>query len=274
MGNASLAVRPGVDTQKTPLQQEGGISDSQLIRHVNGLIQKLPGCVRLTSQTFAGIARDLFAWADLSGNTYLAIGTNQLLQLFSAGNLTTISPTTSTSNLAAPFSTVNGAATGTGNDGGYTPTVGQWIQIVNATYIGGLYLQGLYRVLTVAAPNYTIDAGARATSTVVLGGAVILYSTTNTLPAVTITIGAYVFFNHQTFTAGVSTVVGGLTFLGDFDVVVTAGPVFTITGPGNATSTTTGSENGGNTRIRYLLALPAEQTVPGAYGAGPYGSGL
>ena len=45
----ALAISPGVNVQRTPLQNEGGISYSNLIRFKEGLIQKQGGCQRLSS---------------------------------------------------------------------------------------------------------------------------------------------------------------------------------------------------------------------------------
>src|ERR1700761_6466930 len=96
----SLPLAPGVDIMRTPLQVGRGLVNSNLIRHRNGLIQKLAGCTRLTSLTFNGICRCLFGWQDLQGNHYLAVGTNELIELFSNNSYTVILPVAATSNLA------------------------------------------------------------------------------------------------------------------------------------------------------------------------------
>lgn len=71
----SLAVRPIVDVQSTPLQSGNTITSCNLIDIRNGYIQKQLGCTQLTASTFAGTASRLFPWSDLAGNDYLALGT-------------------------------------------------------------------------------------------------------------------------------------------------------------------------------------------------------
>lgn len=274
MPPVSLAIRkPGVDTISTALESEGGLSDSNLIRFLNGKVQKLGGCTRMTEELFVGTCRELFAWASLIGDAYLAVGTSERLQLLSQGSLTDITPIDSTSNLTTPFSTTASSSTVTITDAGASPIIGNWIQIVNATYIGGLLLQGYYQVTATAYPDYDIDAGSNATGTVAGGGDVAEYTTTLGDDVVVITIGAYAFFQDETFTAGVSTTVGGLIIFGDYPIDVAGGPVYSFTGPNLATSNDVQQENGGQTRINYLLTLPSEDPATGAYGTGPYGRG-
>lgn len=217
----------------------------------------------------------MFAWADLNGIPYLAIGTNERLELLSNGGMITdITPIVHTSNLTNPFTTVMGQSIVTVADVGYSPAVGSWVNFVNAAYVGGILIQGIYQVLTSASPNFTIDTGILATSGVSGGGTVAAYTSHSGTPNITFTVGAYAFFDTQTFLVGVSTTVGGLTILGDYNVAATAGPINTITGPGNAGSNATVNENSGNVRTEYLLQLPIETFSSGAFGAGLFGAGL
>ena len=269
----SLPITGGVDIMRTPLQVGRGIVNSNLIRFRNGSVQKLGGCSRLTSLTFIGQARGLFAWQDLTGLHYIAVGTNQLIEVFAAGVYTVIMPLAHTSSsLSTPFATVANSAVVTVTDAGYSPAVGSWINIVNLIYVNGLLLQGIYQVVSSSGTTYTFNAASAANATG-SGGATLAFTTVNTQSAVTITLGAYVFANNQSITVGVSTAVGGLTLLGSYTVAVTAGPIFTITANGNATSGATVSENGGDAEIQYYTSLPLESGAPGGYGLGPYGQG-
>lgn len=269
----ALQISPGVNSQNTPLQNERAISQSNLVRFKNGLIQKLGGCQKICTQTITGIARALFAWQDLEGIDYLAIGTNQRLELLLNGQLSDITPWVHTSNLSTPFSTTMGSSIITVDDGTFTPEPGSWVDIVNATYVGGVLLQGIYQVLTANAPDYTFDSGTIASSAVSGGGAVVSFTTTNTSNLVDITLGTYAFYNTQDLLISVSTTVGGIDFLGDYLVTVLSGPIYQITAQTAATSGATASENGGQTRVAYLQQLPIETLAPGTYGSGPYGSG-
>lgn len=88
----ALTIRPGVDTQSTPLQSMGQISTSNLIRFKNGLIQKLGGCSRYLAAAFSGVASCILPWASLIGTKYVAIGTSTNLQLAAAGAIVDITP--------------------------------------------------------------------------------------------------------------------------------------------------------------------------------------
>jgi hypothetical protein len=269
----ALTLSPGVDVQKTLLQNERGLSVSNLIRHKNGLIQKLGGCQKLCLTPAAATVDALFAWADLDGNPYLAVGTDQRLEVYFAGALYDISPWAQVDNLTTPFATQVGSSIVTVTDAGYGPQPNQWINIVNATYVGGIFLQGLYQIISVGGGTYTFDSGTIATSTVLAGGAVVHLATTNTSSTVAVTLGAYAFTNTQDLTIGVSTTVGGLALFGMYEVDV-VGASYSIDAGAAATSTASGYENSGHTRIAYLIPLPIEDAGVGAYGAGAYGAGL
>lgn len=84
MSSISLALKPGVETTSTPFQSQSELSTSNLIRFVNGQIEKMGGCARLTNDVFLGVASALMAWASLIGTEYIAVGTTLRLELLTA----------------------------------------------------------------------------------------------------------------------------------------------------------------------------------------------
>ena len=273
----SLPLAPGVDVMRTPLQVGRGLVNSNLIRHRNGLIQKLGGCIRITSLTFQGICRAIFAWQDIPGNHYLVVGTSQLIELYADSIYTVIQPIQHTSNLTTPFATVLNSNVVTVTDATEAPAVGNWINIVNLTYVNGLLLQGPYQVQSiVSGTQYTINATglANATSS---GGSILDFTTTNTQSTVKVTLAGYTFTNNQNILVGVSTAVGGVVLLGGYTIAITGGNAF-IQASANATSSTSAFENGDQTQIAYYTPLPIEGSgssgSPGTpYGGGTYGGG-
>ncbi len=279
-----LALRPGANTQATSLQNERGIAQCNLIRHKNGLIQKLAGCQRLTNNLFSGVARFLFAWADLLSNAYLAVATNQRLELLYQGLLYDISPIQQTDNLAASAFVSSGtvsAVTITVTDSSFGPEMGDWVQVVNAVWlpasgtIPAVLIQGYYQVTAVSGdtwqfviPGPITPFGSSSGSAVVVD-----FTTVSGHVAVGITLGHYVFVNGQTLRIGVTTTVGGLTLTAGSYPVTVSGSSYTIVGPGSATSSTSGYENGGNVEVNYLIELPPENLTPGEFGAGAFGAG-
>lgn len=277
MATVPLQLKPGVDIEKTPLLNAGGISASQLIRFFNGLLQKLGGWTRLSNTALEGICRGLHPWLDLDGNQYIAAGTNELLELWWAtdASIYDITPVAETVNLATPFSTVIGDATVTVADAAHGRAIGDWIYVATATYIGGLYLQGPYQVATVPNANqFTFEADSNAASTVAGGGTTFSFTTTALSALVTVTLGAYTFTTGEEILVYVSTAVGGLTLAGEYTMA--SATQFNAGSPavGNATV----SENGGQVRMLYLLAAYPDPADPygfgmGLYGRGPYGFG-
>lgn len=278
-----IVLRPGVNTQQTPLLNEASWSVSNLVRFFQGLLQKLGGWQRILSTALTGTCRGLLAWADLAGNSYVAAGTDQRLQVVVAGQLYDITPIRVTHNVTPDYSTVNTTATVTVKDVAHGATTNDGVIVLNPIAVDGLVLQGPYAIASIIdADNYTITAASNANATVNHGGAAALYNVTNTSSTVTVTLN-----NHgytalvSVYTVYISTTVGGITLTPGQYLVQTVPNAnqFTITASGSASSTTSGSENGGNTRLQYMLhagtvsAGIAQGYGNGGYGLGGYGMG-
>lgn len=272
-----LKLIPGINTTATPLLNETGWSVSNLIRFFQGLVQKIGGWVRITNTALQGTCRALLAWMDLSTNVYVAAGTEQRLQLCYNGAIYDITPIAKTVNITPDYSTVLNSKTVTVTDVGHGAAATDGINIVNSISVGGLILQGTYEVQSVVdADNYTITAATSATSTVNNGGAAADFTTTNTSDSVQVTLNNHGLSASDIFTIYVATTVGGIALTAGPYVVQTVVDAnnFTITGPGAATSSTSGFENAGNSRIQYFIpsGLASADTASG-YGDGGYGSG-
>lgn len=282
MPNQALKLRPGINTEATPLLNESGWSASQLVRWFQGFLQKLGGWSRITSTSLIGVCRGIFAWSDLQGVGYIAAGTDQRLEIWNEGNIFDITPIEETNNITHPFSTVIHTNAVTVHDITTSPSVGDWIYVMPYTSIDGLLLQGFYLVASIIdGTHYTFNAPIAASSTVNNSGVTSLFTTTNTSSNVQVTLNNHGFVAMTSvYTVYVSTVVGGITFFNDYIVqTVIDANNFTITAATAATGSTTGSENGGDVRIEYLLpsglasSSPAMGYGEGGYGLGPYGIG-
>lgn len=274
MAKTLLSIAPGVSTVKSPLEMQGRIVNCNLIRFFNGKVQKRGGWTAFSPFTIAGTARGLHAWNDLQSLAYVAIGTEQLLQLLAQGQLQDIAPVVQTSNLQGAFSTVTGSPIVTINDPNHVPSVGDWITVATAIFVGGLFIQGDFQVQTIGpgANQYQVKASANATATVNNDGSVISFATTNGSNIVTITLGAFVFANGQFVTVYVPTNVGGLTIAGPFQVTLQGGNA-TIIAPGVATGNANAAENGGRAQILYPIPALLDSSSPFSFGAGQFGAG-
>lgn len=281
MTQTSLKLKPGIDVESTELATENGFNASQLIRFFQGWAQKLGGWARITSTALIGVCRGLFAWADLTGVGYIAAGTDQRLEVWNAGVIYDITPIRDTNNITGPFSTYSGQTTIIVHDVANASAVGDWIYVMPFTSLAGIVLQGYYVVKTIIdADHYTITTASAATSHVIAGGTTSLFHTYSGQATVIVTLANHGYSVNDIYTVYVSTTVATIVLFGDYIVQsVINSSTFTITGSSSAGSTTTGSENGGDVRIEYLLSTGPSSATPamgyglGGYGLGPYGYG-
>lgn len=272
-----LLVRPGINTEATSLLNESGWSLSQLIRFFQGYLQKYGGWIRLLSTPILGTARAMLSWEDANSNLYLIIGSEQALEVYTEGALFNITPAAQLDNVAVSFSTTINSPIVKVTDAGNPAVVGNTVVIVNPISVGGLIIQGTYMVQSVIdANNYTITAAANATSTVANGGAAALFTTTNLSSTVQVTLNDHGLSAGQIYTIYVSTTVATIVLFGAYNVAsIIDANNFTIVAASAANASTTGSEDGGNVEIQYLLAPgPVSSSGQvGLYGAGQYGAG-
>lgn len=271
-----IDLHPGVNLELTPTKNEGGWSDSQLIRFFSGQLQKLGGWAKLAGVgQLQGVCRGLFAWADLLGTPYLAAGTEQRLYVINGGLLQDITPVSSISNVTPAFGTTAGSSIVSVNDGSASPNVNDTIKIATQTAIGGLILFGFYPVLASASSStYSIDAGSPATLTQ-SGGAVAQFTTSAGSATVTVRLLAFNIQLGGNYQVLLSTTVGGIAIFGTYSVAsIQDSNTFTIVAASAAVSTATVSENSGNVSIEYLIPSGVGvNTSLSGWGAGDWGAG-
>ena len=170
MATAKLAVRPGVNTQATKLAAQNQWNSSNCVRFKDGFIQTLGGCQHLNNTPVVGTARGLHVFQDLSSNDYVAVGTNQRLQLYLSGQISDITPYRRTPSLTNPITTTIGSATATITDAGHGALANDWIYFPVPVTVGGITFTGFYQVVTAATNTYTVLTGTVATSSVTGGG--------------------------------------------------------------------------------------------------------
>ena len=238
-----LSLRPGVTTEQTPLLAEATFVSSNLIRFKDGLLQKRGGWTRYNGNTFTGTVRGILPWADLSGNQYIAGGSEQRLEVLSNGNLYDITPVQSFSHLANAVVT-NSTTSVTINDPANNAAVGDWVNLPSSISVDGLLLQGFYQILTVGLNTYTIKVPVAATSSVT-GGVTAVFTTTSTSNTVSVSLSNNKFIAGSVFTVGIPTYVGGITVSGQYVIssITTPGSVFTISATQAATANDTVPEN-------------------------------
>lgn len=286
MPYGAVTLRPGVNTQATPSLNEAGVSQSQLIRYKDGMIQTYGGWTQM-SVTSPSTVRALHAWQDLSENKYLGIGATQnLLVYFSSQNVTAdITPQTLTSNLSPDFSTTAGSATVTVLDPNSGASIYNTVFFNTPIAIGGLFLSGAYPIVSILSTgSYTITASAVATTTSSHTGTLPVFSLTLNSAIVSV-LSPYSYYISQTglfypfdaTTTIPSTIVPAPTIGGRYQiasVVSTAGSSYTYTIGITQTASATTNVTMNASLAQLVYYVTGGPQVPGSgFGSGGFGSG-
>ena len=220
-----------------------------------------------TSVSYANVTTTAY----VSGGT-IAGGGNSLGIIISGGSQD-ITPEQTVENTTIDFSTTSGSNavvivdTASGTNDYYV------VDIQTQISVGGIVLFGQYRIsnTTLNANQYTIYAADLATATVANGGAVPLFTTTNGVNSVSVTLNNHGYLAGDTFPALIATSVGGCTIYGNYTVLsITSANVFVISASTSATSSTSASMNSG--QVHFLYHNGVGTYPPGTgYGVAGYG---
>jgi len=170
---------PGIDKQNTSAGAEQRWVDSDNVRFRYGLPEKVGGWASLITDTIVGVARKQFAFVDLDGNRYVAIGTDKFLLIYFEGQLYDITPlkTNLTSSTIATTDTSPICDITTGSN--HNLSTGDIVLLDNVTLPGGTgyadsdFENKLFQVTSVtSATVFTITQSTNATATVSTGGSI------------------------------------------------------------------------------------------------------
>lgn len=274
----SVQLRPGVNTERSMLLNEAGVSQSQLVRYKDGLIQTYGGWEQLDAVTIASTIRAMHAWGGLSSHVHLGMGAVQSLNVYHSddGTVSNITPQTFTTNPAPNFSISSGSNIVTVVDSNSGPSVYNTVFFNTPVAVGNMLLNGAYQVFGVLSTgSYTIQSSVTASTTIVSSGILPIFSVSSGSPTVLVTLPN----NNFPTTLGLfesfyaPTTVGGLTIQGAYQITsIIDSTNFDITAPTQATATAASTMNGGNVQLVYYVTV-GPQPSGTAYGAGGYGTG-
>ena len=100
---------PGIDKQNTSVGAESRWVDCDNVRFRYNLPEKVGGWSSLVTDTICGVARRQFAFVDLDGNRYVAIGTDKFLLIYFEGQLYDVTPLKATLT-SCTIATTSGSA--------------------------------------------------------------------------------------------------------------------------------------------------------------------
>lgn len=141
--------KPGVNRENTRYTNEGGWYECDKVRFRQGNPEKIGGWLRISTATYQGVCRSLWAWTTLGQANLIGVGTNLKFYIESGGAYNDITPIRVTTTLGTnPFvstgtttitvtATAHGAVNGdfvtfSGATGTYAST---WNQEYQITYI-------------------------------------------------------------------------------------------------------------------------------------------
>ena len=223
MPHNTIKLKPGVETNTTPALNDAAYSSSAFIRFLPerngyGLAQKLGGWVAYYASSIGSKIRALKGWADLNATNHLGIGAESSLSVLTGNNLVNITPQTSLTNTAPVFATTSGSNIVTVTDSNITASVLDYVTYVTPVTVGGLVLNGPYKIQSAAGTQYSIYAASLATSTA--------DTSANTVG------GSFVVGNTYEIVS-----VGSTSFTSIGAAANTVGVIFTATGVGSGSGT-------------------------------------
>lgn len=275
---AAVELKPGVDVQRTFSLNQAGVSQAQLLRYKEGLIETYGGWSQYTSITMASTVRDLHAWQDAAGTKHLATAGTAHLSVITTGSEDTITPQQSTTNFAPDFTSSLGSPTITivdANSSGL-PSTFNTVFFNTPVAVAGFLLHGAYKIATVLSSiSYTITASANSTANVVSSGILPIFTTTANSASVLVTLPNHTFSTTvgQLYSFRAPTTVDGITVSGAYQVqTIVDSTQARINSVVQATATSTATMNSSLAQLVYYVTL-GPQLAGGGYGAGTYASG-
>jgi len=174
-----LQFRPGINREGTDYSNEGGWYACDKVRFRSGFPEKIGGWIRLSNDTFLGIARALWNWVTLAGANLLGVGTNLKYYIELGGEYNDVTPirvtftNASTPSTANCIATTNGSNVVTINYANYGGNTNDFVTISGANAVGGISateLNAEHQITYVDLDTFTFTVNSAATSNVSAGG--------------------------------------------------------------------------------------------------------
>jgi len=178
-----LQFRPGLNREGTDYSNEGGWFDCDKVRFRSGFPEKIGGWIRLSNDTYLGVARALWNWVTLNGANLLGVGTNLKYYIEQGGDYNDVTPiraTFTTSSIPTTdniIKTTNGSNVITIDYANYGGITGDFVTISGATAVGGIPATELnteHQITYVDLDTFTFTVTSNASSTATGGGTAIV----------------------------------------------------------------------------------------------------
>lgn len=292
MGTNTLKLLPGVDTSKSAVLNQAGISSCNLIRlwpsrTGEASVQKLGGFTAYYPNAMPSVVRQLWPWQDENNGQHLGIGcitssspgVGAPLLVLTNGSLNNITPIFRQDNVTPSVTITTTNSTAFVNDTG--SNINQYCSVFITTHIAvdGIVIFGFYPCGEIGPDQFSIQLVDTLGNPVfpsapeTNSGTVAQFTTTSGSSAVKVTLANHGYSVGSTYPCLVTTNVGGTILYGDYIVqTVIDANNFTIQVGAAATASTSAYINGGNAQYDFYLGLGPLPTGTG-YGVGGYGVG-
>ena len=167
-----VLLNAGVNRENTRYTNEGGWYESDKIRFRQGTPEKIGGWARISDYTFLGVCRSLWNWVTLGGQNLIGVGTNLKFYIARGGEYYDVTPFRATATLTNPFTTYSGLTTVLVTDVDHGCVTNDFVTFSGASAVGGLLLDGEYKVTVLTDDTYNITAASPASSSTTGGGTV------------------------------------------------------------------------------------------------------
>ena len=181
---------PGIDKENTAVGAQGRWVDSDNVRFRYGLPEKVSGWSSLITDTIVGVCRKQHAFVDISGNRYVALGTDKFLLIYFEGQLYDITPVRTTLSSATIATTDTSAICTITTGSAHGLIAGDIVLLDNVTLPGGTgyvdadFENKLFQVTGINSTTvFTITQSTAATATVATGGSIDVIPYENVGPA-------------------------------------------------------------------------------------------
>lgn len=164
-----LALKAGVNRERTRYTNETGWYECDKIRFRQGYPEKIGGWKRISTNTFQGVCRSLWSWTTLGNLIYVGVGTNLKFYVELGGAYYDVTPIRKTTTNAATFAASNGSTTITVTDSSHGAEPGDFVTFSDAVSLGGTItatiLNAEHQIVTTPTVNtYTFTASVAANS--------------------------------------------------------------------------------------------------------------
>jgi hypothetical protein len=273
-----ILLKPGVNKENTRYTSENGWYDCDKIRFRQGTPEKIGGWERISSSTFLGICRSLWAWVTLGAQQLLGVGTNLKFYIENGGSYYDVTPLNQTNTLTNPFDMVSGSSTVTVTDatGGYSNN--NYVTFTGSSANGGITLLGEYLLTTTGSNTYTVVASSTTAISIanpavfttqfkLANNVEVTLTSTGMLPSPFVAGTTYHVVSTSGYTFSLAATSGGTAIS---TVGSAQSGVHTVT----AKASSTAAAGGGTVRAAYQIDTGEAYAVGVVgWGAGGWGSG-